>query len=279
MRCLVCQQGMDPINAEYGTHPNCDMKILPIDEEEDPFTSMLRAQIMEMVVWAEKQSPRSQQVEIGPSEIGSLCDRRIGYRLAQIEPCNDGFDPWAGIVGTAIHSWLDDAVNQWMSAHNSSAWSTETTLFINDFVKGHADLYSKQHEAVIDYKTVGPDVMKKMKANGPPLGYQIQTHVYGRGFEAIGMPVKRVCLVFLPRAGWLKNMYIWSADYNRELADLAMARIQLIAQQVLELDTLTYSHRWEQVTGVPSNDCAWCPWYNPGRDKERGADAEGCPGG
>lgn len=276
MNCLRCGTLMDPVNASFGTHPACDMKLMPVDDE-DPFVTLLRSQIMDMVKWAEQQNPRSQQIMIGPSEIGTLCNRRIGYRLAEVPPCNTDFDPWASIVGTAIHSWLDDAVNDWMKAHDSSAWSTETRLLIDSFVEGHADLYSHDHKTVVDWKTVGPDVMKKIKRDGPPLGYQIQTHVYGYGFEQEGHQVDKVCLVFLPRAGWLKDMFIWCSDYNREIAEVAMSRIQLIAQQILALDILTYPDYWRHVEAVPSNECGFCPYYDPGRGN-LGADETGCPG-
>ena len=277
MKCLVCGTLMDPVNASDGTHPACDMNLLPVDDLEDPFIDLLKGQIMDMVKWAEKQSPRSQQRAIGPSEVGTLCDRRIGYRLAEVPRCNTEFDPWPSIVGTSVHSWLDRAVTAWMKAHSSDAWQTESKLMIDQFVEGHADLYSHEHKSVIDYKTVGPDVMRKIRKDGPPLGYQIQTHVYGYGFEQQGQPVEKVCLVFLPRAGWLKDMFIWCAPYSREVAVTAMTRVQLIATQVLKLNTLTYPDKWNEVDAFPSNDCGFCPWYNPGRENNQ-ADDQGCPG-
>lgn len=281
MRCLICYEIMDPVNASFGTHPGCDMKLLPVDEDEDPFAELLKSQIMDMVKWFEKQAPRSRQQAIGPSEVGTLCDRRVGYRIAGIPRVNTDFDPWPSIMGTSIHSWLDRAVNAWMEQHGANDdWLTETRLVINDFVEGHADLYSRPHETVIDYKTAGPDVMKKVRKDGPPLGYQIQTHVYGYGFEQKGYPVKRVCLVFLPRAGWLRDMYVWYAPYQRDVAVGAMVRLQLIAQQILEMDILIDGNgsRWNDIEAFPSNDCGWCPFYDPGRDQDRGADETGCPG-
>lgn len=276
MRCLACGHGLDPVNAEYGTHPACDMKLQPVDEDEDPFVSTLKHRIIDMVRWNSQQHPRKKQVRIGPSEIGTLCDRRIGYRLAEVPEHNTGFDPWPSIVGTAVHSWLETAVTSWMTAHGSSDWRTEETLVIEEFVEGHADLYSHEFRSVIDYKTVGPDIMRKIKKDGAPLGYQIQAHVYGYGFEKIGLPVERVCLAFMPRAGWLKDMYVWCANYSQELAKTAIARLQMIAQQILSVDTLTYPDRWKSIEAVPSNDCAWCPWYNPRHEND--ADADGCPG-
>jgi hypothetical protein len=281
MKCLLCREEMDPVNVAFGTHPGCDMKLMPVDEQEDPFTSMLKQQLIDMVKWADKQNPRSHQQMIGPSEIGTLCDRRIGYRLAGLPGCNTEFDPWPSIMGTAIHSWLDDAVNTWMEQVGAEKdWLTETRLVISDTVQGRADLYSIEHRAVTDWKTAGPDIMKKVRRDGPPLGYQIQTHVYGLGFEQLGLTVEKVCLAFLPRAGWLRDMYVWCAPYDRDIAVGAVTRLRLIAQQILNLDILIHGngHRWEQIDAVPSNDCGWCPFYAPHRSSEQGADETGCPG-
>jgi hypothetical protein len=239
---------------------------------------LLKAKLTEMILWADKQSPRSKQVAIGPSEIGDQCDRRIGYRLAQVEPCNTDFDPWAAIVGTAVHAWLDDAVQLWMSEHDEATWSTETTLSINDFIEGHSDLYSHQYQAVIDWKGGGPDVMRRLRKDGPSPGYMIQTHIYGYGFEQRGWPVKKVALAFFPRAGWLKDMYVWSADYDRSVAESALRRLYRIARRVMDLDILKQSHRWSEIEPTPSNACGFCPWYDPGRDPGRGADDTGCGG-
>ncbi len=272
--CTKCGYRLDPLLWSVGVHPNCFEEA----DEADPFAAMLKGRLIDMIRWADLQNPRAKQVELGPSEIGDPCDRRIGYRIAGVHGSNTDFDPWAAIMGTAIHSWLDEAVQLWMKEHNSGEWATETTLSINDFVQGHSDLYWHAHKTVIDWKGAGPDVMKKVQKDGPPDGYQIQTHIYGLGFERAGWPVEKVALVFLPRAGWLRNMYVWTADYDRELAEAALDRVAQIATQIIDLDILTdgNSHLWERVPAVPSNGCGWCPWYDPGR--AGGADGTGCPG-
>ena len=277
MKCVACGGDMDPVLAPAVTHPMCVPAFAEL-QDEDPFSQLLKTKLIEMVRWAEKQNPRSKQVAIGPSEIGDQCDRRIGYRIAQVSACNTEFDQWPATVGTAVHSWLDDAVQAWMGEHDDPSWATETTLSVTEFVEGHSDLYSHQHQAVIDWKTAGPDVMKKIRKDGPPPGYMIQTHIYGYGFEQKGWPVKKVALAFLPRAGWLKDMYVWSADYDRSVAEAALTRLYGIARKVVSLDVLKQSHRWEQIEATPSNACGFCPWYDPGRDLERGADETGCPG-
>ena len=268
---------MDPALAPAVTHPSCVPSFAEL-QDEDPFSQMLKHKLIEMILWADKQNPRSRQVKIGPSEIGDQCDRRIGYRIAQTPACNTEFDPWAAIVGTALHSWLDDAVHLWMQAHDpvEKAWSTETALSVGEFVEGHSDLYSHEHHAVIDWKGAGPGIMKTIRKEGPSPGYMIQTHIYGYGFEQKGWPVKKVALAFLPRAGWLKDMYVWSADYDRNLAISALNRLYGIARRLMELDILKKGHLWEQVEATPSNACGFCPWYDAGRDQ--GADETGCPG-
>ena len=177
-----------------------------------------------------------------------------------------------------MHGWLDRAVNAWMKENGAEKFLTETELSFNEFVEGHSDLYSKDDAAVIDWKSAGPDVMKKVKKEGPSAGYQIQTHIYGLMFEQRGYPVRKVSLVFLPRAGRLWDMYVWSADYDRNVAISAMDRMYRIAQQIVSMDILNQSHLWEQVDPVFSNSCGFCPMYDPGRDPERGADDTGCPG-
>ena len=248
------------------------------DTGVDPFAETLKQELVEIIKWADRQNPRAHQVLPGPSELGDPCDRRLGYRLAGVPAVNTEFDPWAAIVGTAVHSWLEPAVQMWMRAHGTSDWSTETELQIDEFVLGHSDLYSHRHQAVIDWKGVGPDIMKKFRKDGPPVGYQTQAHLYGYGFERQGLPVRKVVLACFPRAGWIRDMYVWATDYDRTVAEAALSRMYKIAQDLVALDILKQSHRWEQVPATPSNGCGWCPLYDPRRDLERGADATGCPG-
>lgn len=251
-------------------------------DEGDPFTNRLKTSLINVILWAQSgvMNPRGQQLAIGPSELGTVCDRRIGYRIAGVEKVNVDLDPWPMVVGTAVHSWLERAFTVWNEANERSpAWLTETPLQLDPVVQGTSDLYSHEYQAVIDWKGAGPDVMKKVRREGAPLGYQIQAHLYGYGYTLQGLPVQKVCLVFLPRAGWLKDMYVWCEDYNQDIAETAIARLYRIAQDLMELDTSTYPDRWNQVSATPSNDCGWCPYYSPSTETvAAGATDRGCPG-
>ncbi len=277
MKCQACGNVMDQALFPALFHPTCS----PFEDLEpgfDPFADLVKRSLIEVILWAEGQNPRGKQQAIGPSEIGDPCDRRLAYRLAEMETVNNTFDPWAAIVGTALHSWLEEAFQAWNKAHSASPWATETPVVLSEFVKGRSDLYNSEWACVIDHKGAGPDVMRKYRKDGPPVGYQVQVQCYGYGYEQLGLPVKKVALAFYPRAGWLRDMFVWSQDYDRSIAEEALARLSRIAQELIEKDILNKSHRWEQIPATPSNACGFCPWFVPDRDFERGADEHGCPG-
>ncbi len=273
--CVVCGNDLMQYDPNIFVHPLCDPFNL---EGEDPEVELIKSEITDIIRWADQNSPRSLQTDLGPSELGSPCDRRLGYRMAAVGKCNRKFDPWAAIVGTAIHSWLEKAVDDWCAAHDSVDWITEKELRISDVITSHVDLLKVSRGTIIDHKTGGPEVMKKVRKDGPPIGYKIQTMVYGYAYEQAGYKINKVALVFYPRSGWLKDMYVWVAPYDRAIAERALARPPAIATTLIGLDVLSNPHRWEQVPAEPSNDCGWCPWYNPDLTAEDGASDRGCPG-
>jgi len=261
--------------VEGTTHPLC----LFTELSETPEADQLKDDLIKIIRWADKESPRSKQRALGPSEMGTACDRRLGYRMAEIPAVNVNFDPWPALVGTAMHSWLEAAVNNWCQQSTEECpWITEKRLIFGEFTTGHSDLFHKGRGIVIDHKSAGPDVMRKIRKDGPPPGYVVQVQLYGLGYENLGYKVNHVALAFYPRAGWLKDMYVWVTKYERDIANAAIARMHQVAVDVTSLSVYDNPHRWEQVPAYPSNDCGFCPWYDPGRLAERGADATGCPG-
>lgn len=275
-KCLICQHDLAEVIRE-SVHPAC--VLFDDTVSEDPLALKLKRQLIDIIKWADANSSRSRQKTIGPSEIGDPCDRRIGYRLAEVEEVNNRFDPWAAIVGTSIHSWLDEAIRAHVLATGSTSWLTETVLPIHGPIRGRSDLFHVDEGCVIDHKGAGPSVMRKAVKEGPGPGYIVQVHLYGYGYEQLGYEVKKVALAFYPRAGWLKDMYVWTADYDRKVAVAALERLSRIATEVQNWEILKEGngHRWEQIKSYPSDDCGFCPWYRPG-DAERGADTSGCPG-
>src|SRR5262245_29464966 len=121
MICPICSQELDP--AAGTSHPNCAPWA---DDDDDAEAILLKRELMDMILWADRSSIRAQQKRIGPSEMGSICDPRIGYPLTEIPACNKDFDPWPAIMGTAMHEWLDRAINSWSKATGDKKWRTET---------------------------------------------------------------------------------------------------------------------------------------------------------
>lgn len=273
--CSVCNEVIDPILAPATAHPMCAVTFAEPDGMA-PSARSIRNELIDIIRWADAGSPRSIQRNIGPSEIGSPCDRRIGYRLAEVPAVNTIHDPWAAIVGTAVHAWLEKALKAYIRQAPAQEWLTEQKLQVDQFVFGHSDLYHIPTATVIDYKTAGPDAMKHYVKDGPGQDYVIQVNLYGMGYENLGWPVRNVMLLFLPRAGWLKDAHPWIDAYRPEIAQAALDRMYSIGAGVAALGLPAADQNWERVPAVPTNNCGFCSWYNP--RKESGASNTGCPG-
>lgn len=90
--CLVCRNPLHD-RLKENVHPAC---ILFDDSPgEDPLALRLKRQLIGIIKWADRNSARSLQKSIGPSEMGDPCDHRVGYRVAEVPEVNDKFDPWA----------------------------------------------------------------------------------------------------------------------------------------------------------------------------------------
>lgn len=254
------------------------MALVPIHPDQDPLAEELKRELLEVIKWRDRGNPRSHQVNIGPSELSSPCDRRIGYRLAGIPQINTTLDPWPAIVGTAVHDWLEGAFVAWLQANPQKDWITEQRLSLSEDVTGRSDLFHIPTGTVIDWKGTSPDKMRKVKSEGSPENYKTQIQIYGWGYEKLGYEVRRVALAYFPRAGNIKDLHVETFGYDPSVGPAAVARIPRIATALLDRDVLNQPHRWEQVEAVPSHDCGFCPWYNPRRSPEEGASDLGCPG-
>lgn len=269
MNCVVCGTEMMLVPGEEDriNHPSCPMFAEPFDE--DPRARRLRDDLMTIIEDAARNEPRTRQRSIGASDLGSPCDRKLAYQLMGAEPVNINQDEWPATVGTAIHRWLESAFR------GADGWITERKIQIGEFVTGTCDLY--QDGMVIDHKTVGTDVMRKIRKEGPPPEYVVQVQLYGYGYRLTGAKVDTVALAFYPRSGWLSNMYTWVNDYDESIALAALNRLYLIAGQALNLDLANNPHRFQQIDAVPHN-CGFCPFYRPDMDPQLAAGPDGCPG-
>lgn len=223
---------------------------------------------------------RSAQTTLGPSEIGTPCDRRLAMALMGIEPVNPGGDGWAAWVGTQGHAGLEQ-VFKWASA-NTGRFVTEVRLNLpSRYVpRGTSDLFDRVHGEVWDFKFMGAYSLKKFKLEGPSETYRIQGHVYGLGQELAGEKVRKIAILGLPRAGSsLNEMHVWEEKFDKKVALAALARVDAIAAKVVEI------RRLDGLGSMPSpmataktfstaDDCRYCPFHLK-NDKEM---TRGCSG-
>jgi hypothetical protein len=246
--------------------------------EPIPGADPLKFELTEIILWADRNSERSLQGPPGPSELGDPCDRKLAMKIAGLEKVNLAMDPWAAIVGTAIHAWIERAVLRFQAAGQGSDWLTEQTLNIDHMITGHADLYQISRKRVVDVKSYGSTMASKLKKGEVPEGYFKQVQLYGMGYENSGIDVNEVSLFFVPRAGWLSDAKVFSYPYDRSVAQAALDRMYRIGGRLLELDITNHPDRWDQIPATPSGpSCAYCPFFRPVDDGSV-AGMWGCPG-
>lgn len=225
-------------------------------------------------------SPRSLQRFLGPSELGVQCDRQVAGKIAGVRPTNHIVDPWASVIGTAVHAWLADAFVADNHRSNVLRWVAEQRVTAIEGHSGSADLYDAVERAVVDHKVLGPTSMAKVRAEGgPPLHYQIQLMLYGAGFRALGLPVERVVLAAYPRTSHrLDGLYCWTREVNDQ-------QLNELVEEVMRLTQVRKAWAGEIVAGTktlmdvpasPDDDrCYFCPFYRPEAARDGGV---GCPG-
>lgn len=240
--------------------------------------SLLRDELLGLIRKAIEYHPRSQQVALGPSEVGHPCSRRLGYKMLGYDE-NPGEPNWKATVGTAVHAWLEDVMtddNPKQSARTEgdlSRWVVEATVSCGELggadLRGHCDLLDRVTGTVVDWKCVGPTQLRKYRSKGPGPTYRAQAHLYGRGWVRRGQAVKRVAVMFLPRDGQLKDAYYWSEPYDEQIALDALARANAVHTAVTALGDGALPH-----LATADAFCALCPFY-----KANSTDlAAGCPG-
>ncbi len=226
---------------------------------------------------------RGAQTTLGPSEIGTPCDRRLAMSLMGIEPVNPGGDGWAAFVGTCTHDGLD-RMFQWASGR-TGRFVTEMKLTFGSAVvpKGTGDLLDRTAMMFLDHKLMGEYSLRKLREQGPSEHYRVQIHVYAYGAILAGEKVKDVAIIGWPRAGSsLDQLFVWTEPYDRKIAEDALARVGRIAQEANQKrQPLHPDGQWsagrplEVAREFPvGDDCKYCPFSLP-KDKNM---ERGCPG-
>jgi len=165
----------------------------------------------------ESQRPRSTQVQIGPSELGG-CRRKVWLKLNNQPETNDGELKLAAIMGTAIHSAIEESLK------NNQNVMLESEVEFNG-MKAHVDCYFPDTGDVVDWKTV----KVKNLAYFPSQQQRWQVQTYGYLIEQSGLgKVQNVHLVAIPRDGDERDIKVYSEKYDRSVALEALSWLEAI---------------------------------------------------
>ena len=214
-------------------------------------------------------APRSLQRSIGPSEVGGDCDRKLAYKIMGKESVNEP-DKWLAQIGTWVHAGLAEMYSKINDPANPR-YLVEERVTVTDTLSGSADLVDLENKLVIDWKVVGPTSLKQYRKDGPSDQYRVQSHLYAYGLiNKHGIDITDVAIVFLPRGGFLKEMYVWSEPYNEDIALGGLARLSAV-REIIEIAGE------DSISSFPAmtQHCHFCPFFLPGSTDF----TVGCPGG
>jgi hypothetical protein len=208
----------------------------------------------EHVLAASLGSVRSMQPEIGPSELGNPCNRKMVYRLRTTAPVNFP-DPMATTEGTGMHQYLAE----YFRRQPKGRYLVEHPVTYRG-IRGSVDLIDRYRRRVIDWKTTAkPDRVRRYRREGLPQGYLVQIAVYVEALREMGEEVTDSALVFLPRGGGdLSAIAAFVIPPNPDLAESAVARYQQLSETARS-DVTAASVRDD--TGPL---CNYCAYFRPG---------------
>jgi CRISPR/Cas system-associated exonuclease Cas4 (RecB family) len=165
----------------------------------------------------ENKRGRSTQVQIGPSELGG-CRRKVWYRLNGQPETNDNEVKLAAIMGTAIHTAIENAL-----ADNQEVLLEKTVEFGG--MKAHVDCFIPGTGDVVDWKTV----KVKNLSYFPSEQQRWQVQVYGYLISKSGLgKVQNVNLVAIPRDGDERDILVHSEPYDEAIALEALNWLEAI---------------------------------------------------
>jgi hypothetical protein len=246
------------------------------------------AEMRDVLTALDANRPRSLQRSLGPSELGTPCQRQIAMKVAGLprQP-EDKRPPWAPMQGTAMHTLMEEALRFHNQQLGRERWIIEERLEIDpgdghdiDPITGHGDAFDTDTGTVVDWKYVGVTTLRDVKRKTIPNAqlvkpeYRVQGHTYGYGHERAGRRVEWVRLVFLARSHDYADSAEWTERYDPNIAIAAVDRFYATHDLINNLGLVANPALWAVTPAAPGKACDWCPFRRPGGP----ADGTGCPG-
>lgn len=179
----------------------------------------IKATLIDKLTASDKERPRSLQTLVGPSEIGG-CATRVWHRVNGTTPTNPDTLRLAAIMGTAIHSMIEDVFA------NDDRYLIETEVLIDE-VTGHIDLIDTETNTVWDWKTTTKNSLPYF----PSEQQRGQVQLYGYLANQNGIKVENVGLVAIARDGNENDIKEHVEPYNEAMALDLLDRYQSIREQ------------------------------------------------
>ncbi|MGW2207158.1 hypothetical protein [Streptomyces sp. NPDC001774] len=234
----------------------------------------IAARLKEMFHGFVNRQERSQQTTLGPSEIGSPCDRRLAMSLMRMPRVNPGGDGWASFVGTCGHVGLAEMLTR--ADAGSGRYAVEVPLkFPSSHVPhGTGDWLDRTLLLFGDHKFMGRWSRERLKTKGPSPTYRVQVHTYAYGARQRGERIEHVGIIAWPRdEATLDDLYVWTEPYDPKIALDALARVDNIAARLkgctdtlgLHNDGCGCPDDLDAIRKMPTaDDCRYCPFHMAG---------------
>lgn len=221
--------------------------------------------VRRIIVDHDAARPRSQQTDVGPSDLSSPCDRKLGYQILgtpKVTADTVNLQAW---VGTGIHAQMEAALK------GNDDWLTEQRVGVDlrngIILRGSLDAYHKPSKTIVDWKSAGPSALQKYRRQSPD-NYLTQVAIYGLlGVLSGRMSVEHTAIVYVPRNGTLADIHVDTHPWDQDRADAAIKRLEALHAAAAAGPTI--------LPLLPTaDDCRFCGWWSPNSDRPE----IGCPG-
>lgn len=255
-------------------------QLAPYRGAQDPDKTV--GQAMDVVYDAIVNHPRSLQVEIGPSEIGTECDHCLAAKLAGWKQQRGA--AWLPTIGTAVHSWLEQQFRRRMAAlpPRERRWLVEAKVYCGEIagvpITGSTDLLDLWYGMTGDWKLVGTTTLKEAKRIGASPVYRTQQQIYAHGWNMAGVKVTDCAIMYLPRnAMSLQDAYPVHEPYDPDVALGAFERANNVAAWLQGMAHLPVEQRDAFISLLPRKrdpktgqiDCYDCKRFGDFPDAEK----------
>lgn len=167
----------------------------------------------------DQRRPRTQQVEVGMSELGG-CRRQVGYRLAGTRPTNVSSSVQA-VLGTAIHAAVETVFRELQADGVIPPEDLVEHRVEFAGIPGTVDRYDAAAATVEDTKTTSSRWLEHIKVHGPSRSHIWQVSCYGAALIHEGKRVRRLVINYIARD--TGEEYRWEGSFDPGVVKEALA--------------------------------------------------------